>query len=356
MQVTIGYGEFCDLLKRLEPEWQAGHTCYDSASYGAAYHDHTTMTSLWQEDQLDLSLTLTLTLTMSLTLTLTWQEDQLDDALMALVGEIGQATDQEVVALPAKSTASRHLSLDHTHANPGVVPGTAPVAAPAAAPAAAAATAVAAAVAGTAAGGVLDGSSMLAAGRKLASDMASKVLGGAAEDAAGAWVEGGEAFLLDKHIYMLLERETKELLPMAHLATLTPNLTPTLPPTLTPNPHPNPTPNPTPNPHPHPNPKPEPNQAHLTIVRATLSNLRNAGFDVAEGNLLLRALYSWNDALNGGAMRLEAWRLLARRRDHLRHAADKLADEAGDAPRNDTPHAPPMHPPCISHASLMHLS
>ena len=62
-------------------------------------------------------------------------------------------------------------------------------------------------------------------------------------------------------------------------------------------------------------------------MRATLSNLRSAGFDVAESNVLLRALYSWNDELNGRALRLEAWRLLARRRDFLRKAADKLADE-----------------------------
>jgi len=82
-------------------------------------------------------------------------------------------------------------------------------------------------------------------------------------------------------------------------------------------------------------------------VRATLSNLRSAGFDVAEGNVLLRALYSWNDDLGGGAMRLEAWRLLAARRDYLRRAADKLADEVGDAP--------PTHLPCISHAPPMHL-
>ena len=39
---------------------------------------------------------------------------------------------------------------------------------------------------------------------------------------------------------------------------------------------------------------------------ATLSNLRSAGFDVAESNVLLRALYSWNDELTGRALRLEA--------------------------------------------------
>ena len=160
---------------------------------------------------------------------------------MALVGDIGQATDQEVVALPVRNTASRHLSLEHTHAA-ATVTATAPAAAAAAAPAAAApaaaaaaaAAAVATAVAGTAAGGVSDASSMLAAGRKLASNFASKALGSAAEDAAGVWVEGGDAFLLDKHIFTLLERETKELLPMAHLATLTATLSPTLTPTLTP--------------------------------------------------------------------------------------------------------------------------
>ena len=142
---------------------------------------------------------------------------------MALVGDIGQATDQEVVALPVRNTASRHLSLEHTHAA-ATVTATAPAAAAAAAPAAAApaaaaaaAAAVATAVAGTAAGGVSDASSMLAAGRKLASNFASKALGSAAEDAAGVWVEGGDAFLLDKHIFTLLERETKELLPMVYM-------------------------------------------------------------------------------------------------------------------------------------------
>ena len=71
------------------------------------------MTSLWQEDQLDLSLTLTLTLTMSLTLTLTWQEDQLDDALMALVGEIGMSND-----LDALSTSLFNGQLPHMPEHP----------------------------------------------------------------------------------------------------------------------------------------------------------------------------------------------------------------------------------------------
>ena len=192
--VTIGYEEFCDLLKRLDPEWQ---------------------------------------------------EDQLDDALMALVGDLGQATDQEAFALPAKSTASRHFALDTTHA--AAAPA-APDAAPAAAPTAAAAAVVA--VAGKAAGGVSEASRVLTAGRQLASHLARQALGGAAQDAAGAWLEGDEALLQDRDIFVLLERETKELLPMARPA----------PPTQspTPNPSPNSSPNPGPNPSRNPGPQPWP--------------------------------------------------------------------------------------------------
>ena len=75
--------------------------------------------------------------------------------------------------------------------------------------------------AGKAAGGVSEASRMLTAGRQLASHLARRALGGAAQDAARAWLEGGEALLQDRDIFVLLERETKELLPMARPAPLT---------------------------------------------------------------------------------------------------------------------------------------
>lgn len=43
--------------------------------------------------------------------------------------------------------------------------------------------------------------------------------------------------------------------------------------------------------------------AHLGIVKAILSNLRTAGFEANESNVLLRALYSYNDELNGDGLR-----------------------------------------------------
>ena len=70
--------------------------------------------------------------------------------------------------------------------------------------------------------------------------------------------------------------------------------------------------------------------AHLEIVKAIFNNLRAAGFQPKESNVLVRALYSWNDDLSGDGMRRAAWRLLAEHRVHLRTAADKLADEVGE--------------------------
>ena len=225
--ITIGYDEFCDLLNRLNPAWE---------------------------------------------------EDQLDDALMALVGELEQPL--ELAALPAAS--ARHLSLEHTHSDQnGGGGGIHSVGGGGSG--------------GAAADGGSDAWSRLAAGRKLASAFASRAFGGAVEGAPATWAEG---HAID--VFVLLERETKALLPMAH----------------------------------------------LTVVGATLSNLRSAGFDVAEGNVLLRALYSWGDELNGGAMRQAAWRLLSERHAHLRRAADKLADEVSEAPRSGVPHdgTPPTRP------------
>jgi hypothetical protein len=114
--------------------------------------------------------------------------------------------------------------------------------------------------------------------------------------------------------------------------------------------------------------------AHLGLVKAILSNLRTAGFEPNESNVLLRALYSYNDELNGDGLRekarasparpgaarsppepeppppatlppsrartracreprlraAQAWTLMIEMRSHLRAAGDALADVLGE--------------------------
>lgn len=71
--------------------------------------------------------------------------------------------------------------------------------------------------------------------------------------------------------------------------------------------------------------------AHVrTLMPAILSNLRSAGFDAIESNVLVRLLYSWSDELHGAAHRHAAWRLLHDGRRRLRFAADRLASEVGE--------------------------
>ena len=69
---------------------------------------------------------------------------------------------------------------------------------------------------------------------------------------------------------------------------------------------------------------------HLSTIRLVLSNLRTAEFEEEESNVLLRALYSFGDAVHGPDYLEEAWDLLRRRRVHLRSAADSLAGEVGE--------------------------
>lgn len=68
--------------------------------------------------------------------------------------------------------------------------------------------------------------------------------------------------------------------------------------------------------------------AHLGLVKAVLSNLRRAGFRPAEMNVLVRGMYSWNDPLNGEALREATWHLLLEMRGHLRAAGDAHAEGA----------------------------
>ena len=71
--------------------------------------------------------------------------------------------------------------------------------------------------------------------------------------------------------------------------------------------------------------------AHMSTIRLILSNLRSAGFQPVESNVLLRALYSFSDEkYEGPTYREEAWILLREFRLHLRDAADALANDVGE--------------------------
>lgn len=70
--------------------------------------------------------------------------------------------------------------------------------------------------------------------------------------------------------------------------------------------------------------------AHIIQVRDILGNLRTAGFGVKESNILIRALYSWHDEVNGETHRIAAWDLLITARPQLKLAADKLAHILGE--------------------------
>lgn len=70
--------------------------------------------------------------------------------------------------------------------------------------------------------------------------------------------------------------------------------------------------------------------AHVGLVRPHLSNLLSAGFDAAKANVIMRALYSCNDPLNGAKRRGQAWALLLDHRAHLRLAAERRAADAGE--------------------------
>ena len=61
-----------------------------------------------------------------------------------------------------------------------------------------------------------------------------------------------------------------------------------------------------------------------------LANLRTAGFNRAQSNVLVRALYSYADPINGEEYREAAWDLLRYARIHLRTASDRLARETGE--------------------------
>ena len=69
---------------------------------------------------------------------------------------------------------------------------------------------------------------------------------------------------------------------------------------------------------------------HLSTLRLVLSNLRVAEFDAAASNILVRALYSFNDDEYGAAYREDAWQLLRTNQMYLHLAADSLAREVGE--------------------------
>ena len=69
---------------------------------------------------------------------------------------------------------------------------------------------------------------------------------------------------------------------------------------------------------------------HLPTIRLVLANLRTARFTHPQANVLVRALYSFADKLDGPAYRQEAWDLLREHRLYMRSAADALAGEVGE--------------------------